>query len=93
MMRNDINIALVSMVRSNNNDTMPQSIRNVSDNKVPIAVDSGELFEWSSSVQSVILGSFYACYVLSQVNFIGVLHFIFKYWPRNPNFLDFISSL
>lgn len=72
------------MVRDNNNDTILQSTRNVSDNKVPIAVDNGELFEWSSSVQSVILGSFYACYVLSQVNFNGVLHFIFKYCPQNP---------
>lgn len=73
MMRNDINIALVSMVRSNNSNTeaILQSIvnasNNASDNKVPIAVDNGE-FEWSSSVQSVILGSFYACYVLSQVS-------------------------
>lgn len=79
MMRNDINIALVSMVRgnnNNNNDTMLQSIRNDSDNKVPIAVDNGE-FEWSSSVQSVILGSFYACYVLSQVNFLWIFTFYF----------------
>lgn len=73
MMRNDINIALVSMVKNNNkNDTILQSTvnasLNASDTKVPIAVDNGE-FDWSSSVQSVILGSFYAFYVLSQVSF------------------------
>lgn len=76
MMRNDINIALVSMVRANNqNDSILQSAVNGSnalnashsDNKVPIDEDGGE-FDWSSSVQSVILGSFYACYVLSQVS-------------------------
>lgn len=75
MMRNDINIALVSMVQVNNNqnDTILQMAvngsiaSNASDNKVPIAADGGE-FDWSSSVQSVILGSFYACYVLSQVS-------------------------
>lgn len=80
MMRNDINIALVSMVRGNN-DTILQSIVNGSDTKVPIAVDNGE-FDWSSSVQSVILGSFYACYVLSQVNLYddlwSKLHFNFS---------------
>lgn len=30
--------------------------------------DMGE-FDWSSTVKSVILGSFYWCYVLSQVTF------------------------
>lgn len=72
MMRNDINIALVSMVRTKN-DTILESVLNATtpnrcDNKVPIAAEGGE-FDWSTSVQSVILGSFYACYVLSQVRF------------------------
>lgn len=71
MMRNDINIALVSMVRTKN-DTLLESGMNATitpnrcDNKVPIAAEGGE-FEWTTSVQSIILGSFYACYVLSQV--------------------------
>lgn len=102
MMRNDINIALVSMVRANNqNDTILQSAVNesialnasYSDNKVPIAAaDAGE-FDWSSSVQSVILGSFYACYVLSQVSSI-LVHFnveIHRYtniFPSSNNVLS-----
>lgn len=77
MMRNDINIALVSMVRPNEavNNSM-QSNLNATD--VPIhktdGVDGGNgridgdgEFDWSTLVQSMILSSFYACYVLSQV--------------------------
>lgn len=68
MMRNDINIALVSMVRQNvavNNSI----ITTVNATDVPILKKddgSGE-FDWSTLVQSMILSSFYACYVLSQV--------------------------
>lgn len=68
MMRNDINIALVTMVR------LPQTINETvnvhnSTNATTTTTNSvdGE-FEWSTSVQSMILGSFYCCYVLSQVS-------------------------
>lgn len=33
-------------------------------------------FDWSTLVQSMILSSFYACYVLSQVNY-GLSHIEF----------------
>lgn len=74
MMRNDINIALVSMVRQNKtvNNSMLSHL-NATD--VPIHktedVDGGNdvdgEFDWTTLVQSMILSSFYACYVLSQV--------------------------
>lgn len=76
MMRNDINIALVSMVRQNEavNNSIPL---NSNATEVPIAITDaaadavgrgvGE-FDWSTLVQSMILSSFYACYVLSQVS-------------------------
>lgn len=64
MMRNDINFALVAMVRSptqivasNGNASMEE----------PTKIQELGEFEWSSAVTSVILGSFYWCYVLSQV--------------------------
>lgn len=68
MMRNDINIALVSMIRAKNDTNLQSNVNasNASDTIVPITVIGGE-FDWSSSVQSAVLGSFYACYVLSQV--------------------------
>lgn len=60
MMRNDINIAIVSMVKSTENETNPVNI-------TPTNNITDDQFDWSTSVQSLILGSFYACYVLSQV--------------------------
>lgn len=75
MMRNDINIALVSMVRQN--EAVNNSITSNA-TEVPIPITDaggggrgGGEFEWSTLVQSMILSSFYACYVLSQVNEIG----------------------
>lgn len=72
MMRNDINIAIVSMTKSNQTYNPvnasyalnASSIR--SDNEVPNATT----FDWSSGVQAWIMSSFYACYVLSQVSHI-----------------------
>lgn len=53
MMRNDINFALTAMC---------------SDSEGPATDDLGrKQYNWSSFVQSVIVGSFYVCYVLSQV--------------------------
>lgn len=66
MMRNDINIALVSMVQSDNSGENASITSNASDTEVPKF--EGE-FDWSTAVQSMILSSFYACYVLSQVSF------------------------
>lgn len=71
MMRNDINMALVSMVRAENQSAVNAS--NASDTKVRINSD-GE-FNWSSMVQSVIMGSFFAFYVLSQVSELGKINF------------------
>lgn len=48
------------MVKSSKNETIQENVTFTE------AFDGGE-FDWSSSVQSIILGSFYACYVLSQV--------------------------
>lgn len=76
MMRNDINIAIVSMVRQNEavNGSITSNLNaTLNATKVPIpitdggGVGSGGEFDWSTSVQSMILSSFYACYVLSQV--------------------------
>lgn len=73
MMRNDINIALVSMVRqveAVNNSTVAS---NSNATEVPIAITDAAIrrgggeFDWSTLVQSMVLSSFYACYVLSQV--------------------------
>lgn len=65
MMRNDINIAIVSMVRPKEAvNNLIASNSNVTE--VPIPNKDGE-FDWSTLVQSMILSSFYACYVLSQV--------------------------
>lgn len=102
MMRNDINFALVAMVKTPNSTTLPSTIhpeinmtatqpinttmasllndinqtlavvnstvsKYSEDNATvdPVA-DSGE-FDWSSTTKAAILGSFYWCYVLSQV--------------------------
>lgn len=67
MMRNDINIAIVSMVRQNEavNSSIASSKLNATEVPIPMK-DHGE-FDWSTLVQSMILSSFYACYVLSQV--------------------------
>lgn len=66
MMRNDINIAIVTMVKVNATGLNATNTTNVT----TVASEVGE-FEWSSVVQSFILGSFYCCYVLSQVRSIS----------------------
>lgn len=70
MMRNDINIALVSMVRQKPTDNTSIALNvslngNVSEALTPQTDD----FDWSTLVQSMITSSFYACYVLSQVKY------------------------
>lgn len=62
MMRNDINIAIVSMVRV----PKPPN-QTVANETITSAFGDGE-FEWSSNVRAMILGSFYAWYVISQVS-------------------------
>lgn len=79
MMRTDINIALVAMVKqtsATNNDTADHvdsqycyatpnsSLAN--NNTLSWDQEQGE-FEWNSTIQSAISGSFYWCYILSQV--------------------------
>lgn len=70
MMRNDINFAIVEMVRSNDMQeraTFNGANGTISNRTVSESIQHGE-FDWSSGTQSIILGSFYWCYVLSQVN-------------------------
>lgn len=76
MMRTDINIAMVAMakmrLRSENSSNLTElycytSVTNGSqsfEDQKPM--EEGE-FDWDSTVQSAILGSFYWCYILSQV--------------------------
>lgn len=71
MMRNDINITIVSMVRA---PTSPVDIvANQTDSTNGVDGADGE-FDWSSTVRAWILGSFYASYVVSQVNYRQVAH-------------------
>lgn len=67
MMRNDMNIALVSMVRQSVAVNNSSIVSNLNATEVPIPRKDGGEFDWSTSVQSMILSSFYAWYVLSQV--------------------------
>lgn len=67
MMRNDINFALVAMVSPDDNSTEVTSDGNDTATSTTRSMDEMGEFDWSSSVQSFILGSFYWCYVLSQV--------------------------
>ncbi|XP_011500012.1 PREDICTED: vesicular glutamate transporter 3 [Ceratosolen solmsi marchali] len=78
MMRMDINIAMVSMVNyqptnvSNNNISITTICYSKSNTSSQIFEDNdsktekGE-FNWSPAIQSTIIGSFYWCYILSQV--------------------------
>lgn len=78
MMRNDINIAMVAMVKSTQQTTSDTNVTTsqycyttanvslTSNNSVVRLEDEGE-FDWSPAIQSVISGSFYWCYILSQV--------------------------
>ncbi|KAJ8668805.1 hypothetical protein QAD02_000064 [Eretmocerus hayati] len=78
MMRMDINIAMVSMVKylPQNNSTSnstPSAICASDENTIfhdpkdgETKADEGE-FDWSPTVQSTIIGSFYWCYILSQI--------------------------
>lgn len=77
MMRTDINLAMVAMAKmrlrpENSSNTTELScytpITNSTlmvENQKPTE-EEGE-FDWDSTVQSAILGSFYWCYILSQV--------------------------
>lgn len=75
VMRNDINLAIVEMVRNPASGNEPRLVMNgtedwnatetalIDDDIIP---DDGK-FDWSNSVQSFIVSSFYLFYVLSQV--------------------------
>ncbi|XP_012276355.1 sialin [Orussus abietinus] len=74
MMRMDINLAIVAMAKQQplKNETVTFESHcyvpsNVSwDNSTDMYQDIAE-FDWSSTIQSTILSSFYWCYILSQV--------------------------
>ncbi|CAK9830210.1 Vesicular glutamate transporter 2 [Anthophora retusa] len=77
MMRNDINIAMVAMVKptstSNTDVAMTSqhcyatSNATLANNSTPIRLEDQGEFDWSPTIQSAISGSFYWCYILSQV--------------------------
>ena len=77
VMRNDINLAIVEMVRNpadggSNNSTELDWNATVEATQPPpgsaaYIPDDGK-FDWSNSVQSFIVSSFYLFYVVSQVN-------------------------
>ncbi|XP_068973711.1 sialin isoform X1 [Bombus flavifrons] len=78
MMRNDINIAMVAMVKppsttSDTNVTVTSQYCYVTpntpftNNSAPIRLEDQGEFDWSPTIQSAISSSFYWCYILSQV--------------------------
>ncbi|XP_046673682.1 sialin-like isoform X3 [Homalodisca vitripennis] len=81
MMRTDINIAIVAMVKlpppsSNQNSTQDSPLvcydhslnsTSLQDDDAPATSREEGEFDWDSTVQGAILGSFYWCYILSQV--------------------------
>lgn len=77
MMRNDINIAMVAMVKptsTSNTDVAMTSQQcyatsnaTLANNSTPIRLEDQGEFDWSPTIQSAISGSFYWCYILSQV--------------------------
>lgn len=83
MMRNDMNFALVAMTESVNsslaslpgssNETTSLPLRLVTDNEsYNNSINSSNIYvnkyyDWSSPIQTMILSSFFWCYVLSQV--------------------------
>lgn len=78
MMRNDINIAMVAMVKppsttSDTNVTVTSQYCYVTpstsftNNSTPIRLEDQGEFDWSPTIQSAISSSFYWCYILSQV--------------------------
>lgn len=77
VMRNDINLAIVEMVRNPASGNEPRLVMNGTEdwNATETALiddiipDDGK-FDWSNSVQSFIVSSFYLFYVLSQVRVI-----------------------
>lgn len=79
MMRTDINIAIVAMVKmsplSSTDNNVTVTTHCYSTTNVSLAVENSSAlrpeemgeFEWSPGIQAAILGSFYWCYILSQV--------------------------
>lgn len=78
MMRMDINLAIVAMAKTKAGNATTSSNQNphcyvstnssfsVKNNTDIHPEDIGE-YDWSPSIQSIIVGSFYWCYILSQV--------------------------
>ncbi|XP_034938553.1 sialin [Chelonus insularis] len=79
MMRTDINIAMVEMVKLQPRTTGDTEVAtdsycyassnatSTSDNSTTTPKHNMGEFDWSPTVQSAIIGSFYWCYILSQI--------------------------
>ncbi|XP_076257197.1 major Facilitator Superfamily Transporter 17 [Rhynchophorus ferrugineus] len=73
MMRNDINLAIVAMVKeptladTNSTQESNQQCYTVEDNVKTAPVDYGGTLDWNSHVQSYVLASFYWAYIVSQI--------------------------
>ncbi|KAK6630480.1 hypothetical protein RUM43_014825 [Polyplax serrata] len=75
MMRTDMNIAMVAMakssesnkIKSNTSALIPSYCYVPNNETVQTYKDDEGEFDWSPNVQSIIISSFYWCYVLSQV--------------------------
>lgn len=81
-MRNDINLAIVEMVRNPASDSVPTNNNltedwNFTTTGAPelIFEDDGK-FDWSNSVQSFIVSSFYLFYVVSQVRKFNKINYV-----------------
>lgn len=94
VMRNDINLAIVEMVRNPTDGTGPavnstieawamnsttssSTTTEITPAELPFIPDDGK-FDWSNSVQSFIVSSFYLFYVVSQVS---VYSFFLSLYP------------
>ncbi|KAF7395787.1 hypothetical protein HZH68_009837 [Vespula germanica] len=82
MMRTDINLAMVAMAKpamTSSNATVTETshycyksanishVENNNSNSNAIRPEEEGEFDWSPAIQSAILGSFYWCYILSQI--------------------------
>lgn len=79
VMRNDINLAIVEMVKNPSTaDPDGQNSTGFNSTESPLFDDPADddKFDWSNSVQSFIVSSFYLFYVVSQVQNLQSSYFI-----------------
>lgn len=72
MLRNDINLTIVAMVKQTPINNMKNNVTQeycyvLNDNNISSPMDYGGTLEWSGKVQSYVLASFYWAYIVSQV--------------------------